>query len=345
MTRGMNLRIGTVVMAVALTVGACSSSTPSVPASEESSVQPSSIQPSATPVVSGGPLTIKFVTPVPKPTWHAKPFKVRAKASDGSAVAYVADGVCTVKATTGLVTVDKLGKCTIIANVVDADPPLTASQTFTVAKAQPVITFDNSTTRFARPFRYRLPITVTPAIPLKIVVDRNDPRGTNDEFCVVSDGVLMFDPKPTPGNFPQIPAKCVVRVSATGTKNYDAPKPDSSVITIALADFKVNVDEIVPADYSNSATVKFSVREGSGDAFGVEVYSNEDADIDGDNFLCDPVSTTPYPAPGGTTRYTTTVKLQAPPSGANDCEMTDRAVPVDYQGGKFLDNFTIHVEP
>jgi len=362
MTTGAKIGISAVAMTVALTVAGCASSASSTgPGDPTISPQPSSLEPHDSPDISGEPsvspgvapsgaITIAFVTPVPKPTWHGKAFTVKAQASDGSAVAYAATGpgVCAVNATSGRVTVDERGKCKITASVVDADPPVTASQSFTVGKAKPVVKFDNSTTRFARPFRYQLPISVTPKIPLKMVVDRNDPRGTNDDFCVVNgDGLLTFDPRPTPSNFPQIPAKCVVRVSATGTANYDAPKAVSRVITIGLADFRVNVAEIVPVTHSTTdGTVTFTIQEGSGDAFGIEVYSNSDADVGEDNYLCEPVSTTPYPAPGGTTRYTATVTLQAPPGGAAyDCEMSAQAVPPDYQGGKFIDNFTIHVEP
>ena len=348
----MTRRLIVLLATVAMILVSCSSSslTPS-PSVGQASGQPSS-QPSATPVVSvapsDGPLSVAFVTPIPKPTWHGKPFRVRAEASDGSTVTYVAEGVCTVKASTGQVTVDELGDCTIRASVVDADPAVTATQTFTVAKAEPVITFDDSTTRFARPFRYRLAVSVTPEIPLKMVVDRNDPQGTNDDFCVVnSDGVLVFDPRPNASNFPQIPATCVVRVSGTGTKNYDAPKAVSGVITIALADFRVNVAEERTFDYSETNGIaKFPVQEGSGDAFGIEVYSNQDADAAGDNFLCEAQATTPNPAPGGTTRYTATINIQEPPDDAPyDCEMTAQAVPPDYQGGKFTDDFTIHVVP
>ncbi len=304
-------------------------------ASASASGSTASESPSSDPT-SSGPVTVSFVSPVPKPTWGAS-FTVEAEASDGTPIAYSADGGCSVDATTGKVRAEAVGTCKITADTVEADPPAASTLVFNVAKAKPVIKFGDDSTRFARPFKHTLDVNVTPDIPLKMEVVVGAQGGNNDEFCTIKSGALVFNPTPTADDFPQIPAVCVVKVSGTGTKNYEAPKAVSRKITINLAAFDVNAREDINVDLSaDGDVVTFPVRENSGDAFGINVSS--------DDFECEVLSTTPDPAPAGTKLYQSQVRLQDT-GVAYDCAMTAQAVPPDYQGGKFKDDFTIHVVP
>jgi hypothetical protein len=304
----------------------------STPASESPSSEPS----------HEGPATVSFVTPVPKSTWGAS-FTVEAEATDGSAITYSAEGDCSVNETSGKVKAESVGTCKITAAAVDADPPISATQNFNIAKAKPVIHFDDASTRFARPFKYQLKVSVTPDIPLKMVVDLDAAGGNNDEFCTIKNGALVFNKTPTADDFPQIPAVCVVKVSGSGAKNYEAPKAVSRKITIDLAAFDVDAREAFNVDYSDDGGVlTFTVRENSGDAFGLNVES--------DDFHCVVASTTPEKSPAGNTRYKVTVELQDPDGDPPDevpykCPMTASAQPPDYQGGKPADKFVINVVP
>ena len=344
MTRHAARTLVAVPLVLALSVGmlGCSSGAPSEqPSFASGSPSPSasateSGSPSSAPP-SGGAVSVSFLTPIPDATWGAT-FVVKAEATDGSDITYSAEGSCSIDATTGKAKADALGSCTIIADAPETDPLATASQVFDVTKAHPVIKFSDASTRFARPFKYPLKVTSIPKIPLDIVVDHGAAGGNNDEFCKVdASGALVFDPMPTATNFPQIPATCVVKVSGTATENYDAPKPVSRKIKIGLAAFDVNAQELINVDLSSDGdVVDFRVRENSGDAFGIFVSSED--------FECEALPTTPDPGPAGTKLYMGHVKLQA--TGVPyDCRMTAQAAPPDYQGGKFKDDFVIHVVP
>jgi hypothetical protein len=331
---------------VALSIGmlACSSagqsSSPSLEtASATASPSGSGLTGSASPSVppSGGAVSVSFVTPVPEATWGAT-FVVKAEATDGSDITYSAEGSCSIDTTTGKAKADALGSCTIIADAPETSPLASASQVFEVTKAHPVIKFSDASTRFARPFKFPLKVRSTPTIPLTIVVDHGAAGGNNDEFCAIdANGALVFKPVPTADDFPQIPATCVVKVTGTATENYDAPESVSRKIRIGLAAFDVNAQEVINVDLSSDGdVVDFRVRENSGDAFGIFVSSED--------FECDVLPTTPDPGPAGTKLYMGHVKLQA--TGVPyDCRMTAQAAPPDYQGGKFKDDFVIHVVP
>ncbi len=336
------LVVVSLLVTLSVSVWGCSSGTPSASPSAfaSASATPSgsataSESPSAPP--SGGAVSVSFLTPIPEATWGAT-FIVKAEATDGSDITYSAEGSCSIDPTTGKAKADALGSCTIIADAPETNPLATASQVFDVTKAHPVIKFSDATTRFARPFKYPLKVTSVPKIPLTIVVDHGAAGGNNDEFCKVDgNGALVFDPTPTATNFPQIPATCVVKVSGTASENYDAPKSVSRKIKIGLAAFDVNAQEVINVDLSSDGdVVDFRVRENSGDAFGIFVSSED--------FECEALPTTPDPGPAGTKLYMGHVKLQA--TGVPyDCRMTAQAAPPDYQGGKFKDDFTIHVVP
>jgi hypothetical protein len=344
------LTVISLILTLGVGVSACSSAgestTPSqasastgAPASASASESTqASESPSSEPSFEG-PVTVSFLTPVPKPTWGAS-FNVEAEATDGSAIAYSAEGDCSVDATSGKVKAESVGTCKITAHAVDADPPAAATLAFKVTKADPVIHFSDATTRFARPFLYKLKVTVTPKIPLKMVVVHGATGGEKDDSCTIQDNsALVFKKTPTADDFPDIPATCVVKISATATKNYNSPKSISRKIRIELAAFDVNVPEEITVSYSADAGVKkFTARESSGAAFGIDI-----SQLSGDGGC--QVSVKPFPAKAKTKVYTATATVDEPDADGYDCVMKAQAIPPDYQGGKFDDEFTIHVVP
>ena len=312
-TRGSNKAVVTLVI-LAITTWSCSSSaesssvTPSASgaasssASGSPSASPSSeLTPSPTPEPDQA--SVKFKKKVSTKAWGDPAFKVAATASDGRDVTYAADGGCRVNKTSGRVTIRSVGDCKITAKAV-GDPPASASLTFAIEKAQPIIRFGDATTEFARPFGYRLKAGVTPEIDLRFEVLQGHPRGQNDEWCGTKGGVLVLTRNPTADDFPKIPTDCVVRISAASTsKNYKPPTPKVARIRIDYPAFAVNAPETTPVSYQSDEDhiITITVRERSGDAFGIFATN-----IDGP---CNVLSTEPETAPAGTTRYKVRVEF------------------------------------
>ena len=288
--------------------------------------------------------SVKFTKKIPAKEWGDPAFRVAATASDGRDVTYAAKGGCRVNKSSGRVTIGSVGSCTITAAAVGADPPASASQTFAIERANPVIRFGDAITRFTRPFRYAIKASVTPEIDLRFEVLRGDPRGQNDEWCGIRGGALVFTKTPTADDFPTIPTDCVIRVSAGGTsQNYERPTPKTARIRIDYPAFAVDAAESTTVSYGSDADqiISITVRERSGDAFGIftTTFTND---------LCIVQSTEPEPAPAGTTRYRARVEITGgPPSPGTmyECRLVAEAIPPDYQGGKRSDEFSLFVEP
>ena len=180
---------------------------PSEAAEASESVEPSaSLEPSASasavvtasptagPTPTRTPITVRFTQSIADHRWGDPPFKVRATATGGKSVRFAADGGCRVDGQTGTVTIQTVGRCAITASVPGAKPPATASQTFRILRASPVITVKNQSTRFARPMQYRVKVSVSPRIPLKYAIEHRDPE---DAWCkVTSAGILTFSHQP-----------------------------------------------------------------------------------------------------------------------------------------------------
>ena len=284
-----------------------------------------------------------FTKRIPAKQWGDPAFRVAATASDGREVRYVARGGCLVNKTSGRVTIRSAGACTITAAALGADPPASASQTFAIEKAHPVIRFGDHEVRFERPFAVDLDADVDPTIPLRYRVIHGAPRAFSDEPCTIRNGALTFVETPTLANHPDLGAACMVEVSAAeASSDYHAPRPARGLIHIRTPSFDVSVPAVPDVEWSKDADHRITIpaHEDSGDAFGIEVEvaaANE--------HQCKWLSTTPQDSPPRTTRYRVELGLADPSGVAYTCELTAYAMPDDYRSGNPSDGFTVTVVP
>ena len=228
---------GIALLAVVLAGAGCSQAvvssaevSPSEPAasvSEAPSLDPS---PSASQEASQGPTSGVPITfdKVKSKRWGAKPFKVKAEASNGAKIKYTAKGSCTVRSNSGLVEIQEAGDCVITAKTTEGEAG-TASTTIPVAPAKPKIQFAGKNVRFERPFSYTLKAKVSPKIPLAFTLVE---AGSGPD-CKVSKGKLTLTQRK-----PSLEADCKVQVVGredvaqlrdTETRGGDDPRQISLV--------------------------------------------------------------------------------------------------------------------
>jgi hypothetical protein len=335
-----------VLLAVVLAGAGCSTPTLS-PATSSAEVSPSATAPavsaspspgiSASPTATGG-VVITFED-VKSKRWGAKPFKVKAVASNDAKLKYSANGGCKVRSGSGLVTINEVGDCVITAKTTEGESA-SGSTTITVRPAKTKLTFVDRSPRYERPFAYTLKAKVSPQIPLKYTLVE---AGSGEE-CKVSDGKLtLTDVKPS------LEATCKVKVTAAKTSpNYEAPKPVVATIKVRYPSWDVDASGAnVVYEWTDPGEVRVTIRERSGDALGISV-----GQIEGDG-NCDVVKISPSdPAPPGTTKYVVRISVPNPADtgspGGYECGMQVNALPPDYSccaGGTTSDRFTVKVDP
>jgi len=283
---------------------------------------------------SGVPITFEAVK---AKRWGAKPFKVKAVASNGAKIRYAAKGSCTVRSNSGLVEIQKAGDCVITAKTTDGEPGI-ASKTIPVRPAKPKLQFEGKGVRWERPFSYTLKAKVSPKIPLAYTLV----EAGSGEDCKVSNGRLTLT-----GVQPNLEADCKVKVAAAKTSpNYETPKPVVATIHVRYPSWDVEAVSPDVVHYeTDGGEVRVTVRERSGDALGIGAGV-----IDG--LGCDVNGVSPDPAPPGTTKYVVVLSVTDPketetPAGY-DCTVQVHALPPDYSccvGGTKSDEFTVIVEP
>src|SRR5262245_16323574 len=223
--------------------------------SPETSASPSiEVSPS-----TSGDSAITFADVKPK-RWGAKPFEVKAVASNDAPVRYSADGSCTVTPGGGRVKIKDVGDCVITAKTSDG---ASASLTIPVKKAQPTIKFAGKGVRWERPFSYPLKANVSPKIPLAFTLV----EAGSGEDCKVSNGKLTLT-----GRQPNLEADCKVKVAAAKTSpNYETPKPVVATIHVRYPSWNVEAaNKAVNFAETNDGEVRITVNERSGDALGLD---------------------------------------------------------------------------
>ena len=274
-------------------------------------------------------IAVRFLASVSTKHWGDPPFKVQAQASNKARLAYAAAGQCSVGRSNGLVTVRAVGTCNLTASTTSG-PAAKVSLNFAIQRAHPTIQFKSRSMRFTRPSAYKLAATVKPAIPLAY---KGIKQSIYDE-CVVANGRLTFK-----NAEPDLPADCVVEVSAANTSDqYFAPATVRATIHVVVPDW--NVDAISPDTVHFDAanpTVTVTVRETSGDAFGIDVEDSGECTVKS--------IAPPHPSPPGTTTYRVVVSLTPPPADGYTCQMHASGSPPDYLGIGGSDDFTVTVVP
>jgi hypothetical protein len=274
-------------------------------------------------------VSVRFLASVPTKHWGDPPFKVKAEASNKAHLAYAAAGQCSVGRKDGLVAVKAVGTCKITASTT-SEPAAKVSLDFAIQRAHPKIKFKDRAIRFTRPFAYKPAATVKPSIPLHF---QGIKQGAFDE-CVVENNRLTFT-----NAEPDLPADCVIEVSAAQTSDqYFAPATVRATIHVDVPDW--HVDAIDPDTVHFDATdptVTVTVRETSGDAFGIEVEDSGECTVKS--------ISPPDPSPPGTTTYLVVVSLAPPPAGGYTCQMHTAAAPADYLGPGGTDDIHVTVVP
>ena len=335
---------GVALLAVVLAGAGCSQAvvssadvSPSGPTPDVSDAPSPTTSPSSSPKASDGPSSGVPITfeAVKAKRWGAKPFKVKAVASNGAKVKYTANGSCTVRSVSGLVEIQRAGDCVITARTSEGDPG-TASKTIQVRPAKPKLQFAGKSVRFERPFSYTLNAKVSPKIPLAYTLVE---AGSGPD-CKVSKGKLTLTQRK-----PSLEADCKVQVAAAKTSpNYETPKPLVATIHIKYPSWDVEAISPDVVDYSaDGAELRVTVREHSGDALGIDV---------GGDGPCTVLGVSPDQAPPGTTKYAVTLSVPDPqvtgePEGY-ECNMRASALPPDWSccvGGTKSDTFTVTVRP
>jgi hypothetical protein len=280
---------------------------------------------------------------IPPKRWGDPTFKASARASDGKPVRYAASGGCTVKASTGVVTIKSVGSCRITATATTGSPPASASVTFSIDQAHPVIKFGKRETRFKRSLNYALKATATPSIPLAYKVIHGAAGTSHDEFCTVKAGALVWTKVPTNEDHPSMDAFCMVQVSAaTTSKNYVTPKAVQGLVHIDYPAWKVHADNVTIswADTTLDANGRYAVItvfEDSGDALGMQV-----------NGSCGSGTTEGTTVALRTRTYRVKVYLDQPDGTNYPCDLNASALPQDYQQGDSgveQANFKLTVKP
>jgi hypothetical protein len=302
---------------------------PSVVASPSEAGNPPSSQGETALPTAQPHIAVRFLASVPTKHWGDPPFKVQAQSSNKARLAYAAAGQCSVGRSDGRVAIKAVGRCNITASTTSG-PAAKVSLNFAIQRAHPTIQFKSRAVRFTRPFAYKLAATAKPAIPLTY---KGIKESIYDE-CVVANGRLTFK-----NAEPDLPADCVIEVSALRTSDqYFAPATVRATIHVDTPDW--NVDAISPDTVHFDAakpTVTVTVRETSGDAFGIEVEDSGECTVKS--------ISPPPPSPPGTTTYLVVVSLTSPPAGGYTCQMHASGSPPDYLGIGGSDDFTVTVVP
>ncbi len=209
-------------------------------------------------------------------------------------------------------------------------PAAKVSLDFAIQRAHPKIKFKDRAIRLTRPFAYKPAATVKPSIPLHF---KGIKQGAFDE-CVVKNNRLTFT-----NAEPDLPADCVIEVSAAQTSDqYFAPATVTATIHVEVPDWHVDVIDpgTIHFDATNP-TVTVTVRETSGDAFGIEVFDSGGCTVQS--------ITPPHPSPPGTTTYHVVLGLAPPPAGGYTCQMHFAGEPADYLGPGGYEDIDISVVP
>lgn len=199
----------------------------------------------------------------------------------------------------------------------------------------PVITFSDRTVTFERPFSLNPGAKVSPSVALDYRVIRGGTGSYNDEQCRIVKGRLrLADP-------PRLSAACVVEAYVPDSAGHPPAEPRRALISFDFPRLAVAASSVV-VDWSESGpTVRVAVREDSGDAYGMAIWST-----DGATERCRPGDVAPgYPSPAGTTEYRLSVSLEDPLGSSYTCNMIAISMPEDIAGGKAYDEFTITVDP
>jgi hypothetical protein len=230
-----------VLLLAVVLVASCAPSTPTGSPTGPAVTASGSVLPSLTPSPSEvrsetasetvPPLTaeaiqVTWTRTVTTKQWGDKPFKVLATASNGAHIAYSAEGGCDIGKSNGTVRINNAGSCVITATAATSDPPATASLSFEIAPAHPVIKFGKDSTRFQRDMRLALSATTDPEIDLSYAVVHGAKGSAHDEECAIDGSSLVWAHLPTLDRFPSLDAFCMVKVTAArSSKNYVAPDP------------------------------------------------------------------------------------------------------------------------
>ena len=208
-----------------------------------------------------------------------------------------------------------------------------AATTTTPGVIRPVLTFNDRTVRFERPFVVRLQATASPPVPVVFRALVGDEQGINDAQCrVEGDRLLIGDP-------PSLSAACVVEASIPPAPGRVPPPPVQSVVTIGFPQFNVSVPPVPPVEWHRSGgEIEVVIHEDSGDAYGMWVSTT-----DGECTAGEPSPR--YRAPAGTTAYRVIIALPDPRDTSYTCAFMAWAVPQDIAGGVASREFTVRVTP
>ena len=342
---------GVSLITVVLISAGCSQAALSPAATAAPAVSPPAVSPDVSEAPSPGTspdeasegpssgVAITFDNVKPK-RWGAKPFEVKAVASNGAKIKYSAKGVCTVTPRGGRVEIQKVGDCVITAKTTSGEPGL-ESMTIKVRPAKPKIAFVDDSVRWKPGVSYPLEAKVSPSIPLSYALVK---AGSN-ENCKVRNGTLTLLEET-----PQLPLECFVKVEAAAkSPNYQTPEPVVAKIIVRYPAWDVEASSPGVVDWSETnGVVRVKVREHSGTALGMTANGAELRDQD----LCGAsVDSSPSPAPLGTKSYEIVLNVSQP-SVQNDtaegyqCTMLAVAGPENYAGSSgSTDSFTVTVEP
>jgi hypothetical protein len=264
--------------------------------------------------------------------WGDKPFKVLATASNGAHVIYSADGGCDIGKSNGTVTINSAGSCVITAVAANTDPPATASLSFEIEPAHPVINFGKDSTRFQRDMRLALSATTDPEIDLSYAVVHGANGSAHDEECAIVGSSLVWAHVPSLDRFPALDAFCMVKVTAArSSKNYVAPDPVQALIHIDYPVWDVHA-QAQTISFADGDTQAVTVFEDTANALGMEVDATDGP--------CGSASTGGK-IPLGTTKYKLQVQVDDPAdhpelvdaNGAYTCTMHASALPSAWQHG------------
>ncbi len=349
-TRRVFARWGIVGLVLALLGGACGddagpeATTTAPPTSPTTSTPPPTTPPPTTTTTAApGIDSVRFVEAIPAKEWGDPPFEVNAEAVSGLALEYSSDGACSVSGAT--VTIETVGTCTITA-LQPGTPEWTAASatlTFAVDQATPVITFEDRTIRFTRDLRVPLWAESDPPIPFRYTVIRTD-ETYNEDPCAIDGDNFVFPDDP----IPTLSARCAIQVEAAAdSPDYVTPEPRIAIVDINFPSWDVAIDPLPSEiDFSDSdAALTITIVERSGNAYGMEVFASGSCTqigVGSGTLFADPQPL----APRGTTQYTAQIILLDPTTVSfPTCTIEVSAFPLDHVGGKGSDVVSFTVVP
>jgi hypothetical protein len=274
--------------------------------------------------------------------WGDADVTVSATASSGGPISYSTGGdECSVGSTSGVVSIDNVGTCSVVATQPGTSTHESASAllTFDIAKATPVISFSSGSVNFARgnPV-FSLWATSDPPIPIRYEMTTSDDT-LYDSVCAIVDGTRLQLADLVNGSHPPLSATCAIRASAASTSsNYSTPTAVTASVDIfsPSRSLSSSVGTTTPAA---GADVSITFLSPEANIYAVDVDTVGPCTS---SFQAAPT----YPSPVGTEKYTAAVTINADADVGEVCEVYGTANPTDHSGTVYstYDELTVSLQ-